>query len=48
MEVQELVNEDAPWIFVANWKQNAVSTANVQGFELQPDFNLRLAGVTKQ
>ena len=48
MEVQEIVHEDAPWIFVANWKQNAVSTATVQGFELQPDFNLRLQGVTKE
>ncbi len=47
-QVQEIVHDDAPWIFVANWKQNAVSTANVQGFELQPDFNLRLHPVTKQ
>lgn len=47
-DIQQVVHDDAPWIFVANWKQNAVSTANVQGFELQPDFNLRLRGVTKQ
>jgi peptide/nickel transport system substrate-binding protein len=47
-DIQQVVNAEAPWIFVANWKQNAVSTANVQGFELQPDFNLELAGVSKQ
>ena len=47
-DLQQVVHDDAPWIFVANWKQNAVSTANVQGFELQPDFNLLLRTVTKQ
>jgi peptide/nickel transport system substrate-binding protein len=47
-QVQEIVHDDAPWIFVANWKQNAVSTANIQNFELQPDFHLRLHDVTKQ
>ncbi len=47
-DIQQVVHDEAPWIFVANWKQNAVSTANVQGFELQPDFNLELASVTKQ
>src|SRR5690606_38512825 len=28
-KVQEIVHEDAPWLFVANWVQNAVTTANV-------------------
>ena len=47
-QVQEIVHDDAPWLFVANWKQNAVTTAAVQGFKLQPSFLLNLHGVTKQ
>ena len=47
-QVQALVHEDAPWLFVANWKQNAVVTAAVGEFELQPDFSLVLRDVTKQ
>lgn len=47
-QVQAVVHEDAPWLFVANWKQNAVTTAAVGNFELQPDFNLILRDVTKQ
>jgi len=46
-EVQSIVHDDAPWLFVANWKQNAVTTAAVQGFKLQPSFLLQLHGVTK-
>jgi peptide/nickel transport system substrate-binding protein len=46
-EVQQIVHEDAPWLFVANWKQNAVTRANVQGFTLQPSFLLNLKSVSK-
>lgn len=46
-KVQSVVHDDAPWLFVANWKQNAVVTSAVGNFELQPDFNLVLRGVTK-
>ncbi|MCC8934063.1 ABC transporter substrate-binding protein [Rhizobium sp. 'Codium 1'] len=46
-QVQQIVHDDAPWLFVANWKQNAVTTAAVQGFKLQPSFLLNLHGVTK-
>ena len=46
-KVQEIVHEDAPWLFVANWVQNAVTTAAVQGFKLQPSFLLHLKDVTK-
>jgi len=41
------VHEDAPWLFVANWKQNAVTTAVVEGFKLQPSFLLDLRSVAK-
>ena len=46
-QVQALANEDAPWLFVANWKQNAVVTSAVEDFELQPDFGLVLRDVSK-
>ncbi len=47
-EMQAIVWEDAPWAFIANWKQNAVSTAAVEGFSLQPSFLMLLHDVTKQ
>ena len=46
-EMQEIVQEDAPWVFVANWKQNAVTSDRVDGFSLQPSFFLLLDDVTK-
>ncbi|WP_274423307.1 ABC transporter substrate-binding protein [Chelativorans sp. YIM 93263] len=47
-QMQEIVHEDAPWAFVANWKQNAVAKAEVQNFQLQPSFFLLLKDVAKQ
>jgi len=46
-EMQAIVYEDAPWAFIANWKQNAVTSKAVQGFRLQPSFLLLLQGVSK-
>ncbi|WP_209017475.1 ABC transporter substrate-binding protein [Roseibium aggregatum] len=46
-EMQEIVQEDAPWVFVANWKQNAVIKAAVEDFKLQPSFFLMLQKVKK-
>ncbi|MFQ5971295.1 MAG: ABC transporter substrate-binding protein [Alphaproteobacteria bacterium] len=46
-EMQEIVREDAPWAFIANWKQNAVTASSVEGFKLQPSFFLLLHGVSK-
>ena len=46
-KMQEIVHDDAPWLFVANWKQNAVSTSAVKNFKLQPSFFLLLHDVTK-
>jgi len=46
-EMQAIVQEDAPWVFVANWKQNAVTAANVENFQLQPTFYLVLQDVEK-
>lgn len=47
-QMQEIVQEDAPWAFIASWKQNAVSTARVHDFRLQPSFLLDLRGVSKR
>jgi len=46
-EMQAVVQEDAPWAFIANWKQNAVSSDRVQNFKLQPSFFLLLHEVSK-
>ncbi|MEP0323757.1 ABC transporter substrate-binding protein [Bauldia litoralis] len=46
-EMQTIVQDDAPWAFIANWKQNAVSTDAVEGFSLQPSFFLILRDVSK-
>ena len=37
-KMQEIVFEDAPWVYIANWKQNAVASAAVKGFALQPSL----------
>ncbi|MFC6490039.1 ABC transporter substrate-binding protein [Nitratireductor sp. GCM10026969] len=47
-QMQEIVHEDAPWAFVANWKQSAIARAEVQNFQLQPSFFLLLKDVAKQ
>ena len=46
-EMQEIVQDDAPWVFVANWKQNAVTSDRVANFSLEPSFLLQLQGVVK-
>ncbi|MBB4004951.1 MAG: ABC transporter substrate-binding protein [Aurantimonas endophytica] len=46
-QIQRIVHDDAPWAFIANWKQNAVSSAGVSGFELEPSFLMILRDVSK-
>ncbi len=46
-EMQQIVHDEAPWLFVANWKQNAVTNDRVENFALQPSFFLRLEDVVK-
>ncbi|MBP6122448.1 MULTISPECIES: ABC transporter substrate-binding protein [Providencia] len=46
-QVQKIVHRDAPWLFVANWKQNAVASERISNFKLQPNFNLLLKDVRK-
>jgi peptide/nickel transport system substrate-binding protein len=43
-ELQRLVHEDAPWLFVASWRQNAVTSRELRGFALEPSFFLLLQG----
>lgn len=47
-EVQKIVHEDAPWAFVASWRQNAVVHDRVRQFNLQPSFLFRLETVHKR
>ncbi|MGY6548885.1 MAG: ABC transporter substrate-binding protein [Roseinatronobacter sp.] len=46
-EMQEIVREEAPWVFVANWVQNAVTSDRVENFRLEPSFFLLLRDVVK-
>jgi peptide/nickel transport system substrate-binding protein len=46
-EMQAIVQEDAPWVFVANWVQNAVTSDAVENFRLEPSFFLLLDDVVK-
>ncbi|WP_127562110.1 ABC transporter substrate-binding protein [Nioella ostreopsis] len=46
-QMQVIVQEDAPWVFVANWVQNAVTNDRVEGFALEPSFFLLLHDVVK-
>ncbi|MAC77966.1 MAG: ABC transporter substrate-binding protein [Rhodobacteraceae bacterium] len=46
-KMQKIVQDDAPWVFVANWKQNAVTSDRVENFELEPSFLLQLSSVVK-
>jgi len=46
-KMQTLVRDDAPWLFVANWKQNAAANVRVKGLKLQPSFLLLLHSVSK-
>ena len=46
-QMAQIVHDDAPWVFVANWKQNAVSNSMVEDFQLQPSFLLDLQEVRK-
>ncbi|CAG9298163.1 peptide/nickel transport system substrate-binding protein [Celerinatantimonas diazotrophica] len=47
-KMQVIVHNDAPWAFIASWKQNAVTSAAVQNFQLQPSFLLLLKNVYKK
>ncbi len=46
-EMQTIVQQDAPWAFIAHWQQNAVASQRVQNFALQPSFLLLLHKVAK-
>jgi len=47
-EMQVIVQDDAPWVFVANWKQNAVTSDRVANLALEPSFFLLLKDVEKK
>jgi peptide/nickel transport system substrate-binding protein len=43
--LQRIVHHDAPWAFIASWRQNAVTRRAVEGLRLEPSFLFRLAPV---
>jgi peptide/nickel transport system substrate-binding protein len=47
-QLQRIVRDDAPWVFVASWRQNAVTTARLRGFALQPSFFFLLDDAYKE
>jgi len=46
--MQEIVHRDAPWAFIASWKQNAITRSDVKGFSLAPSFLLHLGDTHKE
>lgn len=40
--LQHIVHHDAPWAFIASWRQNAVTRRHVEGLRLEPSFLFRL------
>jgi len=46
-KIDRLVYEDAPWAFVASWKQNAAAADNVHNLKLQPSYLLLLKNAWK-
>ena len=47
-KMQEILYGDAPWVYIANWKQNAVASIAVKGYDLQPSFLTPFYTVTKE
>ena len=46
-QVEALTFEDAPWVYVASWRQNAVASDRVHDLELEPSFLFLLKDVWK-
>lgn len=47
-ELQRLVHDDAPWLFVASASQTLIGHARLQNLQLQPSFLLDLSGAHKE
>lgn len=45
--IDRILYEDAPWVFVASWRQNAVASTRVHGLQLEPSFLFLLQDVWK-
>ncbi|MFH1497003.1 MAG: ABC transporter substrate-binding protein [Verrucomicrobiota bacterium] len=41
-KMQYIVHQDAPWVFICNWRQNVVATKRVKNLHLEPSFLFRL------
>lgn len=47
-QADRLIHEEAPWAFIASWRQNAVHRRNVNGLRLEPSFLMDLSEVEKE
>lgn len=45
-ELDRVLYDDAPWLFVASWRQRAVARRRVRGLTLEPSFFLRFHGAS--
>lgn len=45
--MQEIIREDAPWVFVANWKPGIITKAQVKNFHPHPSQILMLHRISK-
>lgn len=46
-QLQRVVHEDAPWAFIANWRQAVAFLDGISGLNLEPSFLLDLRDVSK-
>ncbi|TVR51807.1 MAG: ABC transporter substrate-binding protein [Puniceicoccaceae bacterium] len=46
--IDRLVHEEAPFLFLASWRQNAIHHRGLRDFALEPSFLLNLSRVDKQ
>jgi peptide/nickel transport system substrate-binding protein len=46
-QAEQLIVDDAPWVFLGYQKHQVVTRANITDFQLQPTYIYYLAGVSK-
>ena len=46
-QAEQLIVDDAPWIFLGYQKHQVVTRANITDFQLQPTYIYYFAGVSK-
>ena len=46
-EAEQLIVDDAPWVFLGYQKHQVVTRANITDFQLQPTYIYYMSGVSK-